>query len=88
MTMPPFERPATRGRLLLVQNASVLREIEVLLLRRAGYETVALCSCTDHKQPGRYHWPNDTASNVNFGTLERAITLSNELVRRLGERWL
>lgn len=54
----------------------------------AGYETVALCSCTNTKQPGRYHWPNDTAENVNFDTLERAITLSDRAVRRLGERWL
>jgi hypothetical protein len=54
----------------------------------AGYETVALCSCTDLKQPGRYHWPNDTASNVNFDTLERAVTLSNAAVRRLGQHWL
>jgi hypothetical protein len=56
--------------------------------RVAGYETVALCSCTDLKQPGRYHWPNDTASNVNFDTVERAITLSDKAVRRLGARWL
>jgi acetylornithine deacetylase/succinyl-diaminopimelate desuccinylase-like protein len=54
----------------------------------AGYETVALCSCTDHKQPGRYHWPNDTAENVDFSTLERAITLSEAAVRRLCGRWL
>lgn len=54
----------------------------------AGYETVALCSCTDQKQPGRYHWPNDTAENVNFDTLERAVTLSDAAVRRLGQHWL
>jgi acetylornithine deacetylase/succinyl-diaminopimelate desuccinylase-like protein len=54
----------------------------------AGYETVALCSCTDHKQPGRYHWPNDTAENVDFSTLQRAIALSDALVRRLGHHWL
>jgi peptidase M28-like protein len=54
----------------------------------AGYETVALCSCTDDKQPGRYHWPNDIAENVDFSTLQRAITLSESIVRRLGEHWL
>jgi hypothetical protein len=56
--------------------------------RVAGYETVALCSCTDLKQPGRYHWPDDTAENVDFSTLERAIALSDTAVRRLGDRWL
>jgi hypothetical protein len=56
--------------------------------RVAGYETVALCSCTDQKQPGRYHWPNDIAANVDFSTLERAIVLSDSATRQLGQSWL
>lgn len=56
--------------------------------RVAGFETVALCSCTDKKQPGRYHWPNDVAANVNFETLERAIEITDSATRRLGQRWL
>ncbi len=56
--------------------------------RVAGYETVALCSCTDQKQPGRYHWPNDIAEHVNFETLEKAISITDEATRRLGNRWL
>jgi hypothetical protein len=54
----------------------------------AGYETVALCSCTDLKQPGNYHWPNDVAENVNFDTVADAIRLSEAAIRRLDERWL
>jgi hypothetical protein len=72
----------------LFPNLRTYNGTDGLESRVAGYETVALCSCTDHKQPGRYHWPNDTASNVNFSTLQRAITLSDAAVRRLGERWL
>lgn len=56
--------------------------------RVAGYETVALCSCTDQKQPGRYHWPDDVAANVNFETLQRAIEISDSATRRLGRDWL
>lgn len=56
--------------------------------RVAGYETVPLCSCTDQKQPGRYHWPNDVAANVNFETLGRAIEISDSATRRLGRSWL
>lgn len=56
--------------------------------RVAGYETVPLCSCTDQKQPGRYHWPNDVAAHVNFETLERAIEISDSATRRLGRQWL
>jgi hypothetical protein len=72
----------------LYPNLRTYNGTDALEPRVAGYETVALCSCTDQKQPGRYHWPNDTAENVNFSTLQRAIDLSDTAVRRLGERWL
>jgi hypothetical protein len=54
----------------------------------AGYETAALCGCTDLKQPANYHWPNDVAENVDFDTLADAIRLSEAAIRRLDERWL
>ena len=54
----------------------------------AGYETVALCSCTHLKQAANYHWPNDLAENVDFDTLADGVRLSETAVRRLGERWL
>jgi len=72
----------------LYPNLRTYNGTDALEPRVAGYETVALCSCTDQKQPGRYHWPDDTAANVNFETLERAITLSQEAVRRLTHHWL
>lgn len=54
----------------------------------AGYPTVALCSCTDLKQPANYHWPSDISENVNFDTLSDAVRLSEALVRRLDQRWI
>jgi hypothetical protein len=54
----------------------------------AGYETAALCGCTDLKQPANYHWPHDLAENVDFDTVADAIRLSETAIRRLGERWL
>jgi Peptidase family M28 len=54
----------------------------------AGYPTVALCSCTDFKQPGNYHWPNDVSANVNFDTLASGVRLSEAVIRRLDQRWL
>jgi Peptidase family M28 len=54
----------------------------------AGYETVALCGCTDLKQPANYHWSHDLAENVDFGTVADAVRLSEAAVRRLGNRWL
>ncbi len=54
----------------------------------AGYETAALCGCTDLKNPANYHWPNDLAENVEFGTLADGIRLIEAAVRRLDQRWL
>jgi hypothetical protein len=54
----------------------------------AGYECASLCSCTDLKQPGNYHWPTDTPENVEYGTVADAVRLTEALVRRLDERWL
>ena len=45
----------------------------------AGYPTATIASCTEWKQPGNYHWPNDVAANVDFGTVADGV--------RLSERW-
>ncbi|HWO84022.1 MAG TPA: M28 family peptidase [Solirubrobacterales bacterium] len=82
------ERVAGELGIWLYPNLRTYNGTDGLEPAAAGYETVALCSCTDHKQPGRYHWPNDTAENVDFSTLQRAIALSDALVRRLGQHWL
>jgi hypothetical protein len=82
------ERVAGELGIWLYPNLRTYNGTDGLESAAAGYETVALCSCTDHKQPGRYHWPNDTAANVDFSTLQRAIALSDALVRRLGQHWL
>ncbi len=82
------QRIAGEQDIWLYPNLRTYNGTDALEPRVAGYETVALCSCTDHKQPGRYHWPNDVAANVNFDTVQRAIDLSHRAVRRLGEHWL
>jgi hypothetical protein len=54
----------------------------------AGYETASLCGCTDLKNPANYHWPNDLAENVDFGSVADGIRLIEAAVRRLDQRWL
>ena len=54
----------------------------------AGYETASLCGCTDLKNPANYHWPNDLAENVDFGSVADGIRLTEAAIRRLDERWL
>lgn len=52
----------------------------------AGYETAVIAGCDDLKQPSNYHWPNDLAENVDFGTVADGIKLSEATIRRFAER--
>jgi hypothetical protein len=52
----------------------------------AGYESAVIAGCDELKQPSNYHWPNDLAENVDFGTVADGIRLSEAAVRRLAER--
>lgn len=54
----------------------------------AGYESAALCACTELKQPAYYHWPNDVAENVDFDAVADGTRLAEAAIRRLDERWL
>jgi len=54
----------------------------------AGYPVVSICSCTEHKQPANYHWPNDLAENVDFDTVGQAIDLAEAMTRRLAVEWV
>lgn len=53
----------------------------------AGYQCASLASCTKLKQPANYHWRNDTADAVDYGSVADAARLTEALVRRLDERW-
>jgi len=72
----------------LVPNLRVRAGTDGLESLAAGYETAVLCSCDDLKQASNYHWPTDVAANINYATLEKAIDLSQEATRRLGNQWL
>jgi hypothetical protein len=72
----------------LVPNLRVRAGTDGLESLAAGYETAVLCSCDDLKQASNYHWPTDIAANINFTTIERAVDLSQEAVRRLSHHWL
>ena len=54
-----------------------------LLALKRGFPTVMLGSLNKYKLPSNYHWPTDTAANVNYGTVHDATRLVEALVRRL-----
>jgi hypothetical protein len=49
----------------------------------AGYETAVIAGCDDLKQPSNYHWPNDLADNLDFGSVADGIRLAEATIRRL-----
>jgi len=66
------------GRGLRFRNAT-----DGLIALRAGYPTAAIGSVTRLKVPANYHWPTDTAENVNHDTVDGAVTLCTAIARRL-----
>jgi hypothetical protein len=72
----------------LIPNLRIRAGTDGLEPLAAGYETIALCSCDDLKQASNYHWPTDVAANIEYGTLERAIDLSQQAIRHLEKSWL
>jgi hypothetical protein len=54
-----------------------------LIALRAGYPTTAIGSVTRLKVPANYHWPSDTAENVDHGSVSDAVTLCTAIARKL-----
>lgn len=54
-----------------------------LLALKAGYPSAMIGSINRYKAPSNYHWPTDTAENVDYGTVVKAMLVCERLVRRL-----
>ena len=54
-----------------------------LIALKAGYPTVMLGSINRYKVPDNYHWPTDTADNVDYSTVAGAARVCDGVVRRL-----
>jgi len=70
------------GRGLRFRNAT-----DGLIALRAGYPTVAIGSVTELKVPSNYHWPTDTADNVDHDRVSDAVTLCTAIARRLASAY-
>ncbi|MFN2466316.1 MAG: M28 family metallopeptidase [Candidatus Dormibacteria bacterium] len=52
---------------------------------KAGYPTALLVSLTKSKALANYHWPTDTAANVDYETVADCARLTEAVARLLGE---
>ncbi len=81
------DRTAEEEGLHLFPNLRIRNGTDGLEALAAGYPVVSICSCTEHKQPANYHWPNDVTGNVDFVTVVEALDLAEAMVRRLDADW-
>ena len=65
----------------LVPNLRLRNATDGLIAHRAGYETVVIGSVDEFKLPTNYHWPTDTAANVDLSTVYDCARLVDRLVR-------
>lgn len=49
---------------------------------RQGYETASIGSMTEHLVPSNYHWPSDTAENVNYTSVANAVQIVMATIAR------
>jgi hypothetical protein len=72
----------------LFPNLRLRNATDGLIALKAGYTSACLGSVTEYKAPANYHWPSDTAQNVDYRTFEDAVRLCEGIVRRLDEHWV
>jgi hypothetical protein len=51
---------------------------------RQGYEVASIGSMTEHLIPSNYHWPTDTAENVDYGSVADAVEIVMATIARSG----
>jgi hypothetical protein len=74
---------ARESRVELWRGLRLRNATDGLIALRAGYPTAAIGSVTRLKVPANYHWPTDTAENVDHRSVSDAVTLCASIARRL-----
>jgi acetylornithine deacetylase/succinyl-diaminopimelate desuccinylase-like protein len=65
----------------LLRGLRTVLATDALIALRRGYAAVTLASIDATKFPSNYHWPSDTPENLDWGTIERAFTVTDGFVR-------
>ncbi len=67
----------------LVRGLRFRNATDGLISMKAGFPTVMLGSITEYKAPANYHWPTDTAENVDYGTVVDATRVCRRAIELL-----
>lgn len=74
---------AARSETELVLGLRFHNATDALVALKAGYPTAMLGSVDELKAPSNYHWPSDTAANVDYGTVAATARLCLAVSARL-----
>ena len=69
----------------LVRGLRFRNATDALIPLQAGYPTLMLGSISQYKAPSNYHWPTDTAENVDYASVVNATLLCERLMRNLAQ---
>ena len=69
----------------LVRGLRFRNATDALISLQAGYPTLMLGSISQYKAPSNYHWPTDTAENVDYASVVNATLLCERLMRNLAQ---
>lgn len=67
----------------LVRGTRARSSTDAVIPNRAHYPTALLTSFNQYKALSNYHWPTDTADNVDYSTVADAARLTEAVIRRL-----
>ena len=67
----------------LYPNLRFRNATDALIAMNNGYEVAMLGSVTDEKAPANYHWPTDTAENVNYTSVANAAAICRTVLTRI-----
>ena len=69
----------------LYPNLRFRNATDALIALNYGYQVAMLGSVTDQKAPANYHWPTDTAENVNYTTVANAAAICRTALTRISQ---
>lgn len=70
----------------LVRGLRFRNATDALISMQAGYPTLMLGSISQYKAPSNYHWPTDTAENVDYGSVVDATLICEQLLRNIASQ--
>ena len=70
----------------LVRGLRFRNATDALISMQAGYPTLMLGSISRYKAPSNYHWPTDTAANVDYSSVVDATLICEQLLRNIAEQ--